>query len=123
MYGMKSIMIVDDIVLMRFMMWNIFESLGFDVVAEAATGQEAVQKYRMYRPSLVVMDISMPEMDGLSAVKKIMEIDRNAKIIICSALMQRDIVLEAIQAGARDFIAKPVQRERMEWSVRNVMGL
>ncbi len=116
-------MIVDDIVLMRFMMWNIFESLGFDVVAEAATGQEAVQKYRMYRPSLVVMDISMPEMDGLSAVKKIMEIDRNAKIIICSALMQRDIVLEAIQAGARDFIAKPVQRERMEWSVRNVMGL
>ncbi|MEJ8545250.1 response regulator [Brevibacillus borstelensis] len=120
---MKSIMIVDDVVLMRFMMWNIFESLGFQVVAEAETGQEAVKKYRMFRPSLVVMDISMPEMDGLSAVKKIMEIDRDAKIIICSAFVQREIVLKAIQAGASDFIAKPVQRERMEWSVRKVMGM
>ncbi|USG65625.1 response regulator [Brevibacillus ruminantium] len=118
----KSIMIVDDAVLIRYMMSNMIQSLGFGIAAEAMSGEDAVRKYRLYRPELVLMDIAMPGMDGLSAVQKIIEFDREAKIIICSAVAQREVVIKAIHAGAQDFIAKPLQMERIEWSIRKVLG-
>lgn len=119
---MKSIMIVDDTAFTRLVLRNIFESLGIHVVAEADSGEEAVRNYSLYKPSLVMMDITMPGMNGLTASRKIMDLDKDAKIIICSAVSRPDTVMKAIQAGARDFIAKPLQFERIEWAVQHVLG-
>ncbi|UED74546.1 response regulator [Brevibacillus sp. DP1.3A] len=119
---MNSILIVDDTAFTRHVLRSIFESLGLHVVAEAASGEEAVRNYCLYKPSLVTMDITMPGMNGLTASRKIMELDKDAKIIICSAVSRHDTVIKAIQAGARDFIAKPLQLERIEWAVQKVLG-
>ncbi|ATF11073.1 response regulator [Brevibacillus sp. HB1.2] len=118
---MNSILIVDDTAFTRLMLRHMFEQLGVEVVAEADSGEEAVRNYCLYRPSLVMMDITMPGMNGLAASRKIMELDKDAKIIICSAVARRDTVIKAIQAGARDFIAKPLQFERIEWAVQNLL--
>lgn len=118
---MNSILIVDDTAFTRLVLRNMFEKLGIEVVAEADSGEEAVRNYCLYRPSLVMMDITMPGMNGLVASRKIIELDKNAKIIICSAVARRDTVIKAIQAGARDFIAKPLQFERIEWAVQHLL--
>lgn len=118
---MNSILIVDDTAFTRLVLRNMFEQLGIKVVAEADSGEEAVRNYCLYRPSLVMMDITMPGMNGLAASRKIMELDKDAKIIICSAVARRDTVIKAIQAGARDFIAKPLQFERIEWAVQHLL--
>ncbi|MFF0830037.1 response regulator [Brevibacillus sp. NPDC003359] len=118
---MNSILIVDDTAFTRLVLRNMFEKLGIEVVAEADSGEEAVRSYCLYRPSLVMMDITMPGMNGLAASRKIMELDKDAKIIICSAVARRDTVIKAIQAGARDFIAKPLQFERIEWAVQHLL--
>ncbi|QDS36349.1 response regulator [Brevibacillus brevis] len=118
---MNSILIVDDTAFTRLVLRNMFEKLGIEVVAEADSGEEAVRNYCLYRPSLVMMDITMPGMNGLAASRKIIELDKDAKIIICSAVARRDTVIKAIQAGARDFIAKPLQFERIEWAVQNLL--
>ncbi|MED1914600.1 response regulator [Brevibacillus sp. DP1.3A] len=118
---MNSILIVDDTAFTRLVLRNMFEKLGIEVVAEADSGEEAVRNYCLYRPTLVMMDITMPGMNGLAASRKIMELDKDAKIIICSAVARRDTVIKAIQAGARDFIAKPLQFERIEWAVQHLL--
>ncbi|MED1784522.1 response regulator [Brevibacillus fortis] len=118
---MNSILIVDDTAFTRLVLRHMFEKLGIEVVAEADSGEEAVRNYCLYRPSLVMMDITMPGMNGLAASRKIMELDKDAKIIICSAVARRDTVIKAIQAGARDFIAKPLQFERIEWAVQHLL--
>ncbi|OUQ89952.1 two-component system response regulator [Brevibacillus brevis] len=118
---MNTILIVDDTAFTRLVLRNMFEKLGIEVVAEADSGEEAVRNYCLYRPSLVIMDITMPGMNGLVASQKIIELDKNAKIIICSAVARRDTVIKAIQAGARDFIAKPLQFERIEWAVQHLL--
>ncbi|MFS0554909.1 response regulator [Brevibacillus sp. 179-C9.3 HS] len=120
---MNSILIVDDTAFTRHVLRNMFESIGLHVVAEADSGEAAVRNYCLYKPSLVIMDITMPGMNGLTASRKIMELDKDAKIIICSAVARRDTVIKAIQAGARDFIAKPLQLERIEWAVQHVLGI
>lgn len=120
---MKRVMIVDDAAFTRMMLRNIFESLGLKVVVEAANGEEAIKQFKMYRPDLVTMDISMPNMDGLTAVKKIIEIDQRANIVVCSATGQRDIVIKAIAAGAKDYIMKPLHKDRVEISVRQLLSL
>ncbi|MGG4455887.1 response regulator [Brevibacillus porteri] len=120
---MNSILIVDDTAFTRLVLRNMFEKLGIEVVAEADSGEEAVRNYCLYRPSLVIMDITMPGMNGLAASRKIIELDKDAKIIICSAVARRDTVIKAIQAGARDFIAKPLQFERIEWAVQNLLEI
>lgn len=94
---MNSILIVDDTAFTRLVLRNMFEKLGVEVVAEADSGEEAVRNYCLYRPSLVIMDITMPGMNGLVASRKIMELDKNAKIIICSAVTRRDTVIKAIR--------------------------
>jgi two-component system chemotaxis response regulator CheY len=108
-----KIMIVDDAAFMRMMIKDILTKNGYEVVAEAADGAQAVEKYREHQPDLVTMDITMPEMDGIAALKAIKEINANAKVIMCSAMGQQAMVIDAIQAGAKDFIVKPFQADRV----------
>jgi two-component system chemotaxis response regulator CheY len=101
------ILIVDDALFMRNMLRNIFSESGFEVVGEAQNGNEAVEKYQELQPDLVTMDIVMPEKNGIEALKDIMAASADAKIVICSALGQESLIMEALEAGARDFIVKP----------------
>lgn len=119
---MASILIVDDAAFMRMMIKNILLKNGYTVIAEAENGLKAIEKYKEVNPDLVIMDITMPEMDGIQAVKQIKQINDAAKIIMCSAMGQQAMVIESIQAGARDFIVKPFQAERVIEAVRKVVG-
>lgn len=116
------VLVVDDAAFMRMMVKDILSKNGYDVVGEAENGMKAVEKYQELHPDLTTMDITMPEMDGISAVKAIRKIDPNAKIIMCSAMGQQAMVIEAIQAGARDFIVKPFQADRVLEAVRKAVG-
>jgi two-component system, chemotaxis family, chemotaxis protein CheY len=107
------IMIVDDAAFMRMMIKDILTKNGYEVVAEAADGAQAVEKFQETQPDLVTMDITMPEMDGIAALRAIKEINPNAKVIMCSAMGQQVMVIDAIQAGAKDFIVKPFQADRV----------
>ncbi|WP_059104602.1 response regulator [Shouchella shacheensis] len=109
----KRVLIVDDAAFMRMMIKDILTKNGYDVVGEAGDGQEAVEQYKEHTPDLVTMDITMPEKDGISALKDIRQYDPNAKIIMCSAMGQQAMVIDAIQAGAKDFIVKPFQADRV----------
>ena len=100
----KGILIVDDASFMRMMIKDILVKNGFEVIGEAENGVKAVEKYKELQPELVIMDITMPEMDGIQAVREIKNINQDAKIIMCSAMGQQSMVIEAIQAGAKDFI-------------------
>ena len=118
----KNILIVDDAAFMRMMIKDILTKNGYNVVGEAENGLKAVEKYTELKPDLVLMDITMPEMDGIQALKKIKEADANACVIMCSAMGQQAIVIEAIQSGAKDFIVKPFQAERVLEAVKKVVG-
>ena len=118
----KRILIVDDAAFMRMMLKDILTKNGYEVVGEAENGAKAVEKYGELKPDLVTMDITMPEMDGISALKNIRSIDSNAKVVMCSAMGQQSMVIEAIQAGARDFIVKPFQADRVLEAVKKVIG-
>lgn len=118
----RQVLITDDTAFMRMTLRNILEKNGYQVVGEAEDGQVAVDKYLELRPDLVTMDITMPKMDGITAIKKIMEADPRAKIIVCSAMGQKALVIEALNAGARDFIVKPFQAERIVNAVQKVIG-
>lgn len=107
------ILIVDDATFMRMMLKDILKKNGFEIAGEVENGLRAVECYKEISPDLVLMDITMPELDGISAVRQIKDQDPNAKIIMCSAMGQQSMVLESIQAGARDFIIKPFQAERV----------
>ncbi len=113
-----KVLIVDDAMFMRNMIGDIFEGKKFDdqefkVVAEAENGIEAVEKFREHDPDIVTMDIVMPEMTGIEALKEIMKIDNNANVVMCSALGQDSLVMEALDSGAKDFIVKPFQPEKV----------
>ncbi len=103
------ILIVDDASFMRMMLRNILNSHGYQIVGEAENGFKAVSAFEELKPDIVLVDLIMPEMGGIEAVKKIMDMDPQARIIICSAMGQQALVVEAMQAGARDFIIKPFQ--------------
>lgn len=118
----KSILIVDDAAFMRMMLKDILTKNGYEVVGEAENGAKAVEKYKEVTPDLVTMDITMPEMDGIAALKNIRMEDSNAKVVMCSAMGQQSMVIEAIQAGARDFIVKPFQPDRVLEAVKKVIG-
>ncbi|MCT4663117.1 MAG: response regulator [Tissierellales bacterium] len=119
---MSRILIVDDAAFMRMMIKDILTKNGFEVVGEAENGAKAIEKYGELKPDLVVMDITMPEVDGIQAVKEIKKSDANAKIVMCSAMGQQAMVIEAIQAGAKDFIVKPFQADRVIEAVKKVLG-
>lgn len=118
----KSILICDDAAFMRMMIKDILTKNGYNIVGEAENGAKAVEKYNETKPDLVLMDITMPEMDGIQALKQIREMDPNACIIMCSAMGQQAMVIEAIQSGAKDFIVKPFQAERVIEAVQKVLG-
>jgi len=117
----KGILVVDDAAFMRMMIKDVLSKNGYEVLGEAENGAKAVEKYSELDPELVIMDITMPEMDGIEAVKKIKEINSDAKIIMCSAMGQQAMVIEAIQAGAKDFIVKPFQPERVLEAVKKAL--
>lgn len=117
-----KVLIVDDAAFMRMMIKDILTKNGFEVVGEAENGAKAVEKFQELRPDLTTMDITMPEMDGITAVKQIKKIDPNAKVIMCSAMGQQAMVIEAIQSGARDFIVKPFQPDRVLEALRKAVG-
>ncbi|HSV30828.1 MAG TPA: response regulator [Atribacteraceae bacterium] len=118
-----KIMIVDDAAFMRMMLKDIITKNGFEVVAEAANGREAVMKFDELKPDLVTMDITMPEMDGINATKEIRSKNPEAKIIMCSAMGQQAMVVDAIQAGAKDFVVKPFKPDRVLEAIKKVLGL
>jgi len=118
----KTILLVDDAAFMRMMIKDILTKNGYNVVGEAENGLKAVEKFKELTPGLVIMDITMPEMDGISAVKAIKAINPGARIIMCSAMGQQAMVIESIQAGARDFIVKPFQADRVLEAVKKVIG-
>jgi len=117
-----TVLVVDDAAFMRMMIKDILSKNGFEVVGEAENGAVAIEKWKELRPDLTTMDITMPEMDGISAVKEIKKIDTAAKVIMCSAMGQQAMVIEAIQAGARDFIVKPFQPDRVLEALRKAVG-
>lgn len=118
----NKILIVDDAAFMRMMIKDILEKNGYTVVGEAENGNVAVEKYKELQPDLVTMDITMPEKDGITALKEIREFDPNATVIMCSAMGQQAMVIDAIQAGAKDFIVKPFQAERVVEAVNKALS-
>lgn len=119
------ILIVDDALFMRKMLADILKREGFEVCGEAENGKDAIQRYQELKPDLVTMDIVMPKMeeiDGIAAVKEIVKIDPQAKVVMVSAMGQHALVVEAIQAGAKDFIVKPFQHSRVTEAIRRVLG-
>ena len=117
-----TVLICDDVVFMRNLLGDIFARGGFEVVGEAEPGSQAVEKYKSLRPDLVTMDIVMPDMGGIDAVREIVKHDPDAKILMCSAMGQQALVVEAIQAGAKDFVVKPFQPSRVLEAVQRVLG-
>lgn len=115
-------MIVDDAAIIRYMLKSLFEKNGYEVVAEVANGNDAVVRYPILKPDLVTMDITMPDMDGITAVKEILKLDPSAKIIMCSAMGQVEKIKAAVMAGAKSFLVKPLQPERVLLTVQQVLG-
>jgi len=116
-----SVLIVDDALFMRMMIKDILSKDGFVIVGEAENGVEAVEKYADLNPDLVTMDIVMPEMDGIEAVRNIIKMDSGATVLMCSAMGQQPLVVEALEAGARDFIVKPFQPAKVVEAVRKAL--
>ncbi|MBU3111753.1 response regulator [Clostridium lacusfryxellense] len=119
---MARVLIVDDAAFMRMMIKDILEKNGYDVVGEASNGLKGVELYKSEKPDIVTMDITMPEMDGIEAVKAIKAFDPAAKVIMCSAMGQQTMVMDAIRAGAKDFIVKPFQADRVLEAIKKVLG-
>jgi two-component system, chemotaxis family, chemotaxis protein CheY len=118
----NTVLVSDDAVFMRTMIGDILTQSGLEVEGEADSGMQAVEKYKTLRPDLVTMDIIMPEMGGIDAVKAITEFDPQARVLMCSAMGQQALVAEAIQAGAKDFVVKPFQPSRVLEAVQRVLG-
>jgi two-component system chemotaxis response regulator CheY len=118
----QTVIIADDAQFMRLMLKDILEDMGLQVVAEAGDGRQAVAEYQQWRPDLVMLDITMPEQDGVAACREILALDPRARVVMISALGQKDEVLEAVRAGAGDFVIKPFEAERVEVTVRSVLS-
>jgi two-component system chemotaxis response regulator CheY len=122
---MAKIMVVDDALFMRQMLIKILVGEGHEICVEASNAKDAVEKYKQFKPDLVTMDIVMPmmeELDGIGAVREIIKIDPKAKILIVSAMGQQSLVVEAIRAGAKDFVNKPVQSTRLVEVIKNILS-
>jgi len=115
-------LLVDDASFMRMMLKNILVGSGYEVAGEAENGAKAIELYRTIKPDLVIMDIIMPEMGGIDAVREIVKGDPQAKILMCSSMGQQSLVVEAIQAGAKDFIIKPFQPSNVLEAVKKTVG-
>lgn len=116
-----TVLVCDDAIFMRTMISDILVQAGYDVIGEAETGAQAVERFRELRPDMVTMDIVMPDVGGIEAVREIVKIDPDAKILMCSAMGQQALVVEAIQAGAKDFVVKPFQPSRVLEAVQRIL--
>lgn len=119
----KRIIIVDDAPVIRLVLHDLLESAGFEVVAEGENGVEAVEKYRELKPDLITLDITMPEKDGIEALREIRAFDPAAKVVMVTALDERDSLVDAVKSGASDYVMKPFEEERVLSSIRAVLGL
>ena len=119
---MARILIADDAAFMRMMLRDILVKNGFEIAGEAVNGADALNKYKELKPDLVTLDITMPEVDGLQALKNIRAFDGGAKVVMCSAMGQQSMVIDAIQSGAKDFIVKPFQADRVIEAVKKALG-
>ncbi|HBG50061.1 MAG TPA: two-component system response regulator [Cyanobacteria bacterium UBA9971] len=119
---MPKVLITDDAAFMRMMLKDILTKGGYEIVGEAVNGNEAIEKYNQFKPDLVTMDITMPICDGITALKQIMASDPAAKVVMCSAMGQQAMVIESIQSGAKDFIVKPFQPQRVLEAVKKLIG-
>jgi two-component system chemotaxis response regulator CheY len=117
-----TVLVCDDAIYMRATLRKVLEAAGFNVVGEAGTGLEAVERYKELRPSLVTMDIVMPDMGGIEAVREIVKFDATARLIMCSAMGQQALMVESIEAGARDFVVKPFQASRVVEAARRALA-
>ncbi len=117
----KRVLIVDDSILMRRMVGETLTDVGWEIVAEAGNGQEALEQYRAVRPDAVTLDIVMPEHDGLYALDHILQFDPDAKLVVVSALNQTKLISEAIRRGAQDFIAKPFLPEHLQETMQSCL--
>lgn len=120
---MARVLVVDDAMFMRMTIKKMLEANGHSVAGEAGNGVEAVKKYMEIKPDVVLLDITMPEMNGVDALKRIKEADAKARVIICSAMGQQAMVAQAIQNGAKDFVVKPFEESRLVAAVNRVMAL
>lgn len=118
-----NVLIVDDLAFIKIVLRDILEKSGFRVIGEASNGEEAIRLYVEKRPDVVLMDITMPGMDGLTALRRIREADPAARVIICSALGQQKLIVQAIQLGAKDFIVKPFQPMRIVTALKKVLNI
>ncbi|WP_018962672.1 response regulator [Coprothermobacter platensis] len=118
----KKVLIVDDAAFMRMMIKNVLTQNGYEVAGEAANGQEALGLYDKTKPDLVTLDITMPEMDGIQTLKELLKRDSSANVIMVTAMGQQQLVIEAIQLGAKDFVVKPFQPDRLLDAVRKALG-
>ena len=117
-----KVLIVDDAVFMRTVLRKMLEEDGYDIVGEAGNGLEAIKQAKEHQPDVITLDITMPEMDGVTALPEILKVSPESKVIMCSAMGQQPMVVEAIKAGARDFIVKPFQKARVVQAIENVMS-
>ena len=118
---MASVLIVDDTLFMRASIKQMLEANGHSVAGEASNGVEAIERFAAVKPDVILMDITMPDMDGLEALRRIKEIDPNAKVVMCTAMGQQAMVAKAVELGAQQFIVKPFQAERLMAAIDSVM--
>jgi two-component system chemotaxis response regulator CheY len=118
---MATIMLVDDIAFIKLVQKEVLEKEGYEIVADASDGVDAIEKYKKFKPDVVIMDITMPKLDGINAIKSILQIDPNARIVVCSALGQHQLVIDAIKAGAKDFVIKPFEPQRLALAIKKAL--
>jgi len=118
---MATIMLVDDIAFIKLVQKEVLEKEGYEIVADASDGVDAIEKYKKFKPDVVIMDITMPKLDGINAIKSILQIDPNARIVVCSAIGQHQLVIDAIKAGAKDFVIKPFEPQRLALAIKKAL--
>ena len=119
---MARVLVVDDAVFMRKVVSDALNKGGHEVIGEAANGQEAVDQFQSLKPEVMTLDITMPEKDGLEALREIIALDPGARVVMCSALGQESKVLESIKLGAKDFVVKPFKPDRVVGAVQKALG-
>ncbi|WP_069997922.1 response regulator [Cellulosilyticum sp. I15G10I2] len=117
-----TFLVVDDAIFMRTVLKKMLTEAGFKVIGEAGNGVQAIEMAEELKPDIVTLDITMPEMDGIEAIEKILQVSPDTKIIMCSAMGQHSKVVEAIKRGARDFVVKPFEKTRVLQAIYNVMN-
>jgi two-component system chemotaxis response regulator CheY len=118
-----DVLVADDLKFIKLVLRELLEKAGFRVIGEASNGEEAVDLYESKRPDVVLMDITMPKMDGLAALKQILKFDPQAKVIMCSALGQQSLIVQALQLGAKDFIVKPFREDRVVAAIKKILDI